>query len=65
MQGLAETAGDGFANSSGTEHDMAFAVRAALYLERQGLEHSAVVQCLIDEFDLDREAARTLVLMGT
>jgi hypothetical protein len=49
---------------SDLERDMAFAARAALYLESQGLDHSAVVQCLIDEFDLDRDAARELALMA-
>lgn len=41
-------------------HDLEFAERAASYLERQGLDHRAVVQCLIDEFELDLETAEAL-----
>lgn len=40
--------------------ELALAGRAARYLERQGLEREAVVQCLIDEFELDRSVAETL-----
>lgn len=40
--------------------DLALAEGAARYLERQGLERKAVVQCLIDEFELDRETAEAL-----
>lgn len=40
--------------------DLALAERAARYLEQQGLERNAVVQCLIDEFELDRETAEAL-----
>jgi len=41
--------------------DMALAKGAARYLERQGLDHAAVVRLLIGEFDLDRETAIALV----
>ena len=40
--------------------ELAFAERAAIYLERQGLDHLAVVRCLIDEFKLDRETAEAV-----
>lgn len=40
--------------------EIAFAERAALYLEKQGLGHGAVVQALIDELDLDMETAEAL-----
>jgi hypothetical protein len=40
--------------------ELAFAERAASYLEKQGLDHQAVVQCLIDELELDLETAEAL-----
>ena len=40
--------------------DLALAEGAARYLGRQGLEREAVVQCLVDEFELDRETAESL-----
>jgi hypothetical protein len=40
--------------------ELAFAERAALYLEKQGLDHQAVVQCLIDELELDLATAEAL-----
>lgn len=40
--------------------DLAFAGRAAIYLEKQGLDEEAVVRCLMDEFDLDRKTAIAL-----
>ncbi len=40
--------------------ELAFAERAALYLEKQGLDHEAVVQCLIDELELDLATAEAL-----
>jgi hypothetical protein len=43
-----------------TADELAFAERAALYLEKQGLDHQAVVQCLIDELELDLATAEAL-----
>ena len=40
--------------------EVAFAERAALYLEKQGLDHQAVVQVLIEELELDLETAEAL-----
>ena len=40
--------------------ELAFAERSALYLEKQGLNHQAVVQCLIDELELDLATAEAL-----
>ena len=40
--------------------EMAFAERAAVYLDSQGLDHRAVVRCLIEEFELDRETAEAV-----
>lgn len=40
--------------------DMALAEGAAVYLTRQGLDHEAIVRCLIDEFELHRMTAHTL-----
>ena len=40
--------------------DLSFAGRAAIYLEKQGLDSEAVVRCLMTEFDLDRETAEAL-----
>lgn len=48
----------------GPLHDLAFAGRAALYLEKKGLSHGDVVQCLIDEFELDRETAEAVVSLA-
>lgn len=44
--------------------DLAFAGRAALYLDRKGLDHLAVVQCLINEFQLDRETAEAVASLA-
>lgn len=44
--------------------DLAFAGRAALYLDKHGLDHQAVVQCLIEEFELDRETAEAVALLA-
>jgi hypothetical protein len=44
--------------------DLAFAGRAALYLDRQGLDHRAVVKCLIEEFELDRETAEAVASLA-
>ena len=44
--------------------EIAFAERAALYLEKQGLDHQAVVQTLIHELDLDLETAEALADMA-
>jgi hypothetical protein len=40
--------------------DMALAEGAALYLTRQGLDHRAIVGCLVDEFELDRATAELI-----
>ena len=40
--------------------DMALAEGAALYLTRQGLDHQAIVRCLIEEFELDQATAEAL-----
>ena len=40
--------------------ELALAERAAEYLEKQGLDHLAVVRCLIEEFELDVETAEAL-----
>ena len=42
------------------EREMALAERAAEYLDKQGLDHLAVVRCLIEEFELDNETAEAL-----
>jgi hypothetical protein len=44
--------------------DLALAQRAVSYLEAQRLDHGAVVQCLIDELDLDLETAQALAVCG-
>lgn len=45
-------------------HDLAFAERAALYLEKQGLDHEAVVRCLVDELELDRKTAEAVAALA-
>jgi hypothetical protein len=45
-------------------HDLAFAERAALYLEKQGLDHEAVVRCLVNELELDRETAEAVAALA-
>lgn len=40
--------------------EIAFAERAASYLEKQGLDHEAVVQTLIHELELDLATAEAL-----
>jgi hypothetical protein len=44
--------------------DLAFAGRAAVYLDKKGLNHRAVVQCLIDEFELDRATAEAVASLA-
>jgi hypothetical protein len=44
--------------------DLAFAGRAAVYLDKQGLDHRAVVKCLIEEFELDRETAEAVASLA-
>jgi hypothetical protein len=44
--------------------DLAFAGRAAVYLDKQGLDHPAVVKCLIEEFELDRETAEAVASLA-
>ena len=45
-------------------HDLAFAERAALYLERHGLDHDAVVRCLVDELELDVDTAEAVASLA-
>ncbi|MEX2278710.1 MAG: hypothetical protein WEA76_01335 [Acidimicrobiia bacterium] len=40
--------------------DMALAEGATVYLTRQGLDHEAIVRCLVEEFELDRATAVAL-----
>jgi hypothetical protein len=42
------------------QSDLEFATRAVVYLEKKGLGFEEVIECLMDEFDLDRETARAL-----
>lgn len=42
------------------QSDLEFATRAVIYLEKKGLRTEEVIECLMDEFDLDRETARRL-----
>lgn len=44
--------------------DLDFASRAVIYLEKNGLEIDEVVECLIDEFELDRETAQELASLA-
>lgn len=43
------------------QSDLEFAARAVVYLEKNGLGEDEVIDCLVEEFDLDRETARTVV----
>jgi hypothetical protein len=47
-------------NTIDPDLDMALAEGAALYLTRQGLDHRAIVGCLVDEFELDRATAELI-----
>lgn len=44
--------------------DIAFARRAAVYLDRQGLDEYAIVQCLMEEFELDRSTAEAVASLA-
>lgn len=44
--------------------DTAFAERVVVYLERKGLDLEAVIRCLMDEFELDRETATELATLA-
>ena len=44
--------------------DLDFASRAVIYLEKNGLEIDEVVECLIEEFELDRETAQELASLA-
>jgi hypothetical protein len=44
--------------------DLDFATRAVVYLEMRGLDEDEVVDCLMDEFDFDRETARELASLA-
>jgi hypothetical protein len=45
-------------------HELAFARRAAVYLDRQGLDEDAIVRCLMDEFDLDKVTAEAVASLA-
>ena len=42
------------------QSDLEFATRAVIYLEKKGLRTEEVIECLMEEFDLDHETARRL-----
>lgn len=44
--------------------DLDFASRAVIYLEKNGLDTDEVVECLIDEFELDRETAQEMASLA-
>lgn len=46
------------------EPDLDFAGRAVIYLEKSGLDADEVVDCLMDEFDLDRKTAVELASLA-
>jgi hypothetical protein len=46
------------------DHDLAFARRAAVYLDRQGLDEKSIVRCLMDEFDLDQLTAEAVASLA-
>jgi hypothetical protein len=46
------------------EFDLDFAGRAVIYLEKSGLKVEEVVDCLMDEFDLDRDTAVELASLA-
>jgi hypothetical protein len=50
--------------SADHSEELAFAERAAVYLDKQGLDHRAVVKCLIEEFELDRETAEAVASLA-
>ena len=50
--------------TSADPEDLAFAERAALYLDKQGLDHRAVVKCLIEELELDRATAEAVASLA-
>jgi hypothetical protein len=47
-----------------SELDLDFAGRAVIYLEKSGLDADEVVDCLMDEFDLDRDTAVELASLA-
>lgn len=44
--------------------DLSFARRAAVYLDKQGLDEGAIVRCLMDEFELDRVTAEAVASLA-
>lgn len=46
------------------QSDLEFAAQAVVYLEKKGLHVDEVVDCLVSEFDLNRETARALVAVA-
>jgi hypothetical protein len=51
-------------STADTAADLDFASRAVIYLEKQGLDLEDVVDCLMDEFDLDHETAVALAALA-
>ena len=43
------------------ESDLEFASQAVVYLEKKGLGVDEVIDCLMEEFELDRDTARAIV----
>ncbi len=50
--------------STDKDLDLGFAGRAVVYLEKSGLDADEVVDCLMDEFDLDRDTAVELASLA-
>ena len=42
------------------QFDLEFAAQAVTYLEKKGFGVEEVIQCLVDEFEIDRDTARAL-----
>lgn len=46
------------------QFDLEFAAQAVIYLEKKGLGVEEVIQCLVDEFEIDRDTARALAAVA-
>ncbi|HUO46131.1 MAG TPA: hypothetical protein VM470_04805 [Acidimicrobiia bacterium] len=44
--------------------DVEFAERAAIYLDKQGLDANAIVRCLMEELDMDRDTAEAVASLA-
>ena len=44
--------------------DVEFAERAAIYLGKQGLDGNAIVRCLMEELDMDRDTAEAVASLA-